>query len=118
VIGCLNSDQATISNATSTATTSDEDESDFFNFPSVATFASQKHLEFLNNKNGELTLLDNQPSIKQLLVISVLSCYIRFSSRHIPLMFLHCIVFVVKLDPGIIGAAVGISLLSCLGAKI
>jgi len=58
VIGCLNSDQATTSNVASSATTSDEDESDFFNFTSVSTPPAQKHQEFLNDKKKELAMLD------------------------------------------------------------
>jgi len=42
VNGYLNSDQATPSNAASCATTSVEDESDFFNFTSISTLPSQK----------------------------------------------------------------------------
>jgi len=65
LIGCLNSDQATTSNAASSVTTSDEDESDFFNFTSVSTLIpSQKHLEFLNDKKKELAMLDIHPIIK------------------------------------------------------
>jgi len=62
VIGCLNSDHmATTSNAASSATTSDED---FFNFTSVSTLPSQKHVEFLNDKKKELAMLDIHPIIK------------------------------------------------------
>jgi len=68
VIGCLNSDQATTSNAASSANKSQEDESDFFNFTSVSTLPSQKHLEFLNDKKKELALLDSHPIIKQLFI--------------------------------------------------
>jgi len=39
-------DQATTSNAASSATTSDEDERNFFNFASASSFPSQKYLEY------------------------------------------------------------------------
>jgi len=68
VIGCLNSDQATTSNAASSANKSQEDESDFFNFTSVSTLPSQKHLELLKDKKKELTMLDHHPIIKQLFI--------------------------------------------------
>jgi hypothetical protein len=52
----------------SSTTASDTDETDFFYFASSRSTPSHKHLEFLNDTNKQISMLEKHPEVKQLFI--------------------------------------------------
>lgn len=52
----------------SSTTASDTDEADFFYFASSRSTPSHKHLEFLNDTNKQISMLEKHPEVKQLFI--------------------------------------------------